>query len=108
MSPLKFDRTVSLGNLLTILVLAVGGAWAIAEWYFGTESLAKDQKRQDAEIVRNATGTAVNSRDIQDGKVKFRGLSVKVDTELKNIHAQQKENAGKLDRLIDLQLRGPR
>lgn len=108
MSPFRFDRTVSFGNILTMLIVGVPAIWAIAQFYFGTQTLAKDQKRQDADITRNATSSAVNSRDIQDSKVKFRGLEVQVDTELRNIYKQQKENASKLDRLIDLQLRGPR
>lgn len=108
MSPLKFDRTISFGNVLTIVVLVATVAIAGAKWYFGTESLAKDQKRQDAEIVQNKTSAAVNARDIQDEKIKFRGLKVQVDTELRNVYKAQQETNRKLDHLIDLQLRGPR
>jgi hypothetical protein len=87
----------------------VGGAVAAAIvggtlFYARTEGLAQANQRQEKKITRNEQNI---------GKIDTRMWSVERDMEVlkertKNIQTGQKDNSKKLDRLIDMQMRGHR
>ena len=100
----KIERSVSVGNILTMLggvIVAIGIGIG---WWTQTQGLAASQKRNKTSIVDNREAL----RETGD---KMRGIERKVDVleeRTKYIQEQQKETNEKLDRLIDMQLRRPR
>lgn len=100
----KIERSVSVGNILTIAGgVSVAVFFGIA-WWSQTQTMAAEQKRNKTSIVVNRAALDTNAN-------KMRTIERKVDVleeRSKYIQSQQKETNEKLDRLIDMQLRRPR
>jgi hypothetical protein len=100
----KIERTVSVGNVITIGLGCLTAAGLFIGWYYQTQAMAAEQTRNKAAIVDNR-------KAVGDTAEKMRGIERKVDVlqeRTKYIQDQQRETNEKLDRLIDMQLRRPR